>query len=892
MSMKRLVLSFAVLTALAGPALLSQEYTGGIPEDIAAVLPEETVVFVELTRPGKLLRDWKEYVGAFCTKEGKANVTQQIEKAVKDALVEAPEKLLKDFDKGFPVVQRVAVAMGRPRGGDEPFLAVVASASNETFFKTLVDDLKVFAAEERPHQGTTILTIRKLGKHDLGGTLCLAALGKRLVLSPHVDSVIAVLDRAAGKWPGPDLRKNAAYARFSPSAGEDPSLRAFADLKGLGVTDLFGGRSWGYRRVSAHQQDVTDAALGLRKIRGASLEATFAPGKIAATTRIAIDSGCPLYDVWRQPAGPKELLKLLPADSQVMAHLNLKSGKEVLGDIQGIVKRYMEIEMNAASREKPPRPDEDSFKQEFERHLGAPLDDIAAAIGAEAAFAMVGEDAVAGEQNMVESLLFVVALADPEKARTVVEKVTKKLGAYETRKDGDATFYVPAQEGGNAVFGIQGKIGLIGTKVDVLKKALKTLADGTGLTKQLPAGAASASKMIGYRPSALWSMIRMASRGKLPDLSKDLDMSGLSVILITEEKNQIALSSMDPGLGLGVQVSLMAMPVFITVAFSSGGRFVAENDEGVGKKGPAVKESPPLPAEQLDAQVKKHLAGMRSDEVVTREDAEIALKALGAQAAKLLAEAVRKETDTEVKGRILKILSEWRAYDAFPELLKTKVDGFMAAFQKATGVENGRMPSWIQWRQQGTEFPYGMEPMYWDTGFVSRLEHADLLDAPQGVRALAERLSDGKLNTQMLRNLCAVFAFHDCRSAADLVLAAREKIEDGEAKTYLQIALGWSDDPKARGALYAGLKDADLWARRASFIGLERTKDSAAIPKLMDLLSDKDPETRWNASFTLRELTGGKASVNIYLPEVELKASMDAARAWWEANKSTYRIGE
>jgi HEAT repeat protein len=160
------------------------------------------------------------------------------------------------------------------------------------------------------------------------------------------------------------------------------------------------------------------------------------------------------------------------------------------------------------------------------------------------------------------------------------------------------------------------------------------------------------------------------------------------------------------------------------------------------------------------------------------------------------------------------------------------------------------------------------------------------------MRALAGRITDPKLNVQAVRNLSAVFAYHDCSSAADLLLAAREKIEDGEARMFLQIALGWSDDPKAKGGIYAGLNDSDLCARRASFLGGEKTKDSAAIPKLMDLLSDKDPETRWNASFTLRELSGGHAMVNIYLPEDELKTSISAAREWWEKNKSTYRIGD
>jgi hypothetical protein len=117
-------------------------------------------------------------------------------------------------------------------------------------------------------------------------------------------------------------------------------------------------------------------------------------------------------------------------------------------------------------------------------------------------------------------------------------------------------------------------------------------------------------------------------------------------------------------------------------------------------------------------------------------------------------------------------------------------------------------------------------------------------------------------------------------------------VEDAEAKTFIQIALGWSSDAKAKEALYGGLKDQDVWIRRATFLGLDHSKDSTAISKLMELLDEKDPETRWNASYTLRGLTAGRVSVNVYVPDDELKASIAAGRDWWEKNKATFKIGE
>jgi hypothetical protein len=895
MAVKRLALSIGILAALlAAPLAFPQDGGAGHPDDIAALLPEDTFVFAEIVRPGRIYKDRLEYLGAFCTKDGKTRVLEQLEKAVKEqGGDELPEKLQKDFEKGFPAVQRMAVAMSHPRGDQEPFWAIVATASTDEFFKAMVEDLQVFAGDPILHEGSKILVIRKLGKHDLHANVCFAAMGKRLVVSSTVESVKAVLDRAAGKGKGGDLRKNVNYARFAAPTSEDPAFRAFAEMNWGSMSNLMGG--WGYRRAGAHGTDVADATLGFRKIRGATIEATLKPGKIAATTRILVDSPCPLYDVVRQPAGTKDALKLIPADAQVAVHLNLKGGTPLLAEIDALIKRYAEIEKKSMPKGNPAfdRPDFD-WKKEFEREIGLPIDDVAAAIGTEAAFAMVGQDALTGEQNMVGSLLFVIALADVEKAKAVIEKVTAKIGPYETRKEGDATFWSSTQDGGPPlpVFAIQGKMGLIGTKLDTLKKALKAGSDGTGFAKQLPAGIAEASKIMAVRNNALWSLAKLGAGAALPDIEKDLDLNALSTLLVVEGKNELRLSSLDAGLGLGVQAGVMMVPLAFVVAGSirPTGLFL-EDEDPAAKKGETPKESPPLPADKLAAEVKKHLAAMRADDVVAREDAEKELKALGLQAAPLLAGAVRKETDAEVKGRILGILSFWKAYDAFPELLKTKVDGFLAGFQKATGEENGGR--FIQWRQEGmADFPYGMEPGWVDSSLIQRVEHHDLLDASQGVRALAERLTSDKFNVQQQRNLAAVFAYTDCGAAGDLLVAAKQKVEDPEAKCFLQMALGWSSDAKAREALLAGLKDADVWMRRSSFLGIEKSKDTAAIGKLMELLTDKDHGTQWNASFTLRELTRGRVSVNIYVPDEELKASIAAGRDWWEKNKATYKFGQ
>src|SRR5206468_1805952 len=118
-----------------------------------------------------------------------------------------------------------------------------------------------------------------------------------------------------------------------------------------------------------------------------------------------------------------------------------------------------------------------------------------------------------------------------DKAKSVIEKAIARMGPYDSKKEGDTAFWIPQQEGGQPVFAIQGKIALIGTKLETVKKALKTGADGKSLLKQLPATVSGASKTLVIRNNALWSLAKMGAGGKLPDIEKDLDLEALSTLL-------------------------------------------------------------------------------------------------------------------------------------------------------------------------------------------------------------------------------------------------------------------------------------------------------------------------------------------------------------------------
>jgi hypothetical protein len=182
-----------------------------------------------------------------------------------------------------------------------------------------------------------------------------------------------------------------------------------------------------------------------------------------------------------------------------------------------------------------------------------------------------------------------------------------------------------------------------------------------------------------------------------------------------------------------------------------------------------------------------------------------------------------------------------------------------------------------------------MEPSWVNEGLLKGTPHVDVLQFATGARAAAEAAASETGPVEQRRKLASLLAYVDCGKAGDALVAARDAARDVEVKNYLQIALGWSSDPKCRAAVVDGLKDGDVWTRRSSFIAAERSKDPAAVSRLVDLLRDADPETRWNATYTLKQLTKRKIVVNIYAPKAEVDEATASAAAWWAKNKDTFK---
>jgi hypothetical protein len=885
-------LAVALLAAAAvAPIFLIPQVTPGNPDDVAELLPADTAFFLEIVRGPRVFNDWKEYVGAVCTPEGKKKACEAIEKAVKEALDIVPERLLKDLEKGLPSIQRLAAAITPPGKDGRPGWAILATSSDPAFFRRIVEeDLKVFAREERKHPAATVLVIGKLGEMKFPEPLLVASPGSRLVLTTDEAAMRSVLDRAAGTLKTDDLRRNALYGKFSAPTGDAPAIRAFAQMP----WDWMMGspRASGVpRRYSIQQMDLMSAVVDFRKITGTTLEATLAPGRIVARSQTHVEGVSRLFEAFKQPAGPKDLLRHVSSDAALAAHVNLKGGKAVWEDIRGFIRRFEEVQKRTPGGPQGEGSFEEQIDKELEREVGFRIEDLAAVLGEEIAFAMVGADVFASEENAVASLLFLVKLADPDKGRAIIEKIVAKDGKYEKSKEGDATLWISPQAQ-SPCFAVDGKVGILAFKPDTLKAALK-MPGGANLATGLPADAASSSYLVSVQHRALWSLAAEISRnlagGGVPLEAKDFDLDARTTVLIRHEAGGIVLSSTDAGLGLAAQLVVTAAPAGLALAMGRG-----EKPEAVAaeKPVPPVAEPAALSRDKLAEEVRKALADLRADELATREAGSAGLLRLGKQAVPLIAEAARAEKDVDVRQGLFRILQEHRAYDAFPELAHAKADAFLRDFTTlvADAAQNpyGGFAVWP--RQEGMPFPWPLEPQMVQEGMLAGMESRDALEVPLALASLAARVNAESLPPHVRVNLAAVLAWSDCGAASEALLAAHAAATHPEVKTYLQIALGWSDDAKAREAVLKGFSDGDVWARRASFLAAERSRDPAVVARLVELLRSEDAETRWNASYVLRLLTRDRVSVNVYLPEGEVKAAIAAAEKWWAENRATFRI--
>ncbi|HEU4338841.1 MAG TPA: hypothetical protein VFS19_02135, partial [Planctomycetota bacterium] len=293
-----------------------------------------------------------------------------------------------------------------------------------------------------------------------------------------------------------------------------------------------------------------------------------------------------------------------------------------------------------------------------------------------------------------------------------------------------------------------------------------------------------------------------------------------------------------------------------------------------------------VPRERVAAAVVR----LRSEDLTAREAASGDLQALGRQAIPQLVSAYKAEKDAEARSRLTNLLIEHKAWDALPELMERRIDMFFEEFRKALAEEDEQdFDGYASWDSPEDEDAWSMEP-YHDPAFLSNLKNGEVAAIPSAMKRVAERLLKTDLPAPMRSQFAALLAFNDCGPAHETVLQLRDAATDAESKAFYTVALGWSDDAKAKEAVYQSLASKHNFIRRGAFLAVERMRDPEVVTRLLDRTGDGDFETRWNAGFTAGVITSGKLELNAFLPDAEFEAQVKAARQWWEANKAGFKL--
>jgi hypothetical protein len=360
------------------------------------------------------------------------------------------------------------------------------------------------------------------------------------------------------------------------------------------------------------------------------------------------------------------------------------------------------------------------------------------------------------------------------------------------------------------------------------------------------------------------------------------------------DQDQAVMTVIDSGYGAILQTGLASFPMLALGAFYvfRGAAMAMEMPGAPGDPaGKPTPEPPALAAEELAKRVSENVPLLRSEELAVRDKALTDLKALGRQAIPKLVEALKAEKDAEARTRLSRLLLEYNAWDALPELLDHKVGAFFDEFRSAfDGKEDhGGWGGFANWHSPDGQDAWSMEP-YVSEQFLTQFRNADLLAIPQGMKKLAERVRKAELDASTRAQFAGVFAFKACAEAHEVILEMRDGATDATTRGLLTIALGWSVDAKAKDAVYRSLEAKDLAVRRGAFIAAERISDPEVVSRLFDRTKDAEFETRWNAGHTLRVLTGGKLELNAFLSDAEYDAQIQAGRKWWDANKGSFKL--
>lgn len=820
-------------------------------------LPKDVSAFAELRNAGAIPAAVTAYVDRHAAEGKAADALQKINDAFDAALETLPEEARKKVKTRLLAVRGVAVAVPEFRGFDDaPRAVFVVEAANEKIAAAVLDeDLAPWISTSFRVGDDRVL------RFDTDPAFFLARRGAFLIASTDLPEVAAALKRA----PEDSIAAHPSYADLGAETSTTPLVRGFFD-----VAHMTSQSSLNDTRRDRRSYDVADAAVGWSNIRSVLFRGGVVDGIVSTRVETRTTGPVPALELLLGAEGDPDAWTYLPSNLVFGQSLRFDSAEQFRDRLKGFLDRIDTVV--AESGDKP-----DGLWEEFERELakeiGVAPNEFVDAAGVEVLLYMARDLEGPGGIDSPEGMGLIVRIKDRGKAERIVERLKEKIeGAEWTETAHNGVTILHADDGTMTwAYAITDEAFVGGMGVETVKAALDAHAAGDGFVKRAPAALMkSAHQTTAIRLGPVLHLVQMVfgMGGGGIDLGADLaspDAVDVTAMRPTEQGIEVRSE------GCGGSSLIFSYAAWIPFVFARIGGYWGETPEAPEDTEPrvaapetAAAEAYPLP-DDADAFIRRQVRALRSEDAAERDEATAILLRVGRPATAALAEEAAKTGDPETKLRITVLIEAAGAYEALPELLEEK----FKSLSEAIGREG------ISILRHGD-----IEPTVWDRRFKTEV----VLNSPAGIERLAALLNESR-DGRVRENAAGLLALYDS-SSADARILELMKSSEGTERLSLLIASGWGSGA----AIPEALASVDVMTRRAAFVAAERSASPAVADALFGLLDAADPETRFNAAFTLRRLTGGKINTNPFLPADERPVQAGKVRDWWKGARDGFRL--
>lgn len=860
---------------------LPQDTATQARKSVTDFLPEKASTFVEARNMGRVPLAVKAYLDRFAAEGKSGEALEKVVELIDMALQQLPEEARKKIKIRALGVRSAAVAIPEFLGFDDtPQTVFAIEFVNAKIVNTiLTKDLD-------PWIGSTLtIGTTKIYRLDIEPALFLAAQGPIAVGSTDLQQVAEALKRTSEH----SISRHVLLKELGKETSKDPYVRGFFD-----VSHMMSQSSLNDTRNDRWSFEQLDAATGWSWIRAVLFRASLTDGLITAKveTRLVEDVEVPVFELFKGAGGDAVAWKYVPGHLVAAASVRFESLKGFRDRLKTFLDRIDTV-MKESGEE--PQGFWDEFQEWLTDDVGVSLDEIVTAAGPEVLM-FFARDLEEGGISSPEGFGIVLRVADRKKAEALLDTVIENtpLDAVESWEEkehrGITIKYAETPEGEWAfAFTDDCFVATIGVKT--LEAAIDAQKDGKGflaLGEHIPGLAevmqpSSQTFALALSPVLeLGGMVMGMMGGPGADFGADLFAEhAVDVAGIRTTANGLELTSAGCG---GSALLYGIIPLSVTAI--RGMSFGMAGEEEVEGTEPRVAttlnnraEAYPLPEDPKEAEalIRRQVRNLNSDDAGERDEATATLLRIGRPAVAALAAEAKRTRDPETMARIKTLIGAVGAYEELPKVLQAKFNGL------AEKIADKRVEL-LRWtlKDTGTK---NLEPIVWD----KRLKSEVILTSPAAIRKVAD-LYRSTGDDRVRRNAAALLALYDAGAVEDVILGALDTESDPKIARFLLIAAGWGRSEAAHKAVIGGLDSPELFTRRAAFLAVERSASPEVAGKLFELLGSDDPETRFNATFTLRRLTGAGLNVNAFLPKVERDWTIKQARKWWGSDGKKLKL--